>query len=631
MSDTSPNWGLVQHGVMTGTPTTIRVARMIRTMDEHTPSATAVADRDGRIVAVGSLDEVTGALAGEPFVIDSTHADDVILPGLIDQHLHPLLGATTLATEVIATEDWVLPERTFKAANSHDEYVDRLRQADVAMDDPDEWLLSWGYHELWHGTLNRDILDTVSATRPIGIWQRSCHEWYMNSAAIDQLELTPESVAGRGAVSDKVNLDTGHAWEVGFFNFVLPKVSGQLLNPERMAFGLRQMAAYLHQHGVTAFNEPGISWQFEPVQLYKQILGGDDVPFLSTFMVDGRTQAALGIDPAGVVDDAHRQMENLPAEGKVSLFRDQVKLFADGAIISQLMVMTDPYLDHDGNPDPDHHGEWIMEPDQLRTYFRAYWEAGWQIHTHVNGDEGLQVLLDIMEDCQRTHPRSDHRCVIVHFANSTEQQVEQIARLGAIVSANPYYTVGFADKYGEFGLGPERADSMVRSGSVLRNGIPLSFHSDLPMAPAQPLFLASCAVNRTTPSGRVAGPDQRISVHQALTAVTLGAAYSWRMEDRLGSIAPGKNATYTVLAGDPYDIDPADLHRIPVVGTVYEGRWFPVPDGLRDAETAGSEGAAVAHLLGGHGCGDHGDPSSGCSCQVARRLAEAYHRFWRAA
>ncbi len=93
---------------------------------------------------------------------------------------------------------------------------------------------------------------------------------------------------------------------------------------------------------------------------------------------------------------------------------------------------------------------------------------------------------------------------------------------------------------------------MVRAASVLRRGIPLSLHSDLPMGPAAPLTLAWCAVNRQTPSGRTAGPEQRISVHDALRAVTIEAAYSWRMEDELGSITPGKLANFTVLAEDPY-------------------------------------------------------------------------------
>ena len=219
--------------------------------------------------------------------------------------------------------------------------------------------------------------------------------------------------------------------------------------------------------------------------------------------------------------------------------------------------------------------------------------------------------------------------MIVHFANSTEQQVERIARCGAIVSANPYYPVGFADKYGEFGLGPERADVMVRSASVLRRRIPLSFHSDLPMAPSSPLFLASCAVNRRTPSGRIAAPEQRISVGEALAAVTIGAAYSWRMEHELGTITPGKRATFTVLDADPFEVDPSELHRVPVAGTVYEGEWFPVGDVL---ESSGAS-ARVHPAFGAGGCGDHDAPGGhrGCGCRAARALAAAYGAHRRAA
>ncbi|NLA37443.1 MAG: amidohydrolase family protein, partial [Actinobacteria bacterium] len=154
---------------------------------------------------------------------------------------------------------------------------------------------------------------------------------------------------------------------------------------------------------------------------------------------------------------------------------------------------------------------------------------------------------------------------------------------GCIVSANPYYPVGFADQYAAHGLGADRADTMVRTASVLRRGIPLSLHSDLPMGPAAPLALASFAVNRRTPAGRVVAPEQRISVHEALRAITIGAAHSWRLEHEIGSIAPGKAATFTVLAEDPYLVDPERLADIPILGTVYAGRWFPVDHAPRHA------------------------------------------------
>ncbi len=610
---------------MTDDRTTVFVARRFHTMEPGFPTVEAVAVRAGRILAVGSFETVTGALGDEPFEVDERLRDLVVLPGLIDQHLHPLLAATTLAMEVIATEDWLLPERTFPAARSHDEYVARLSAAARALaDDPDEWLTTWGYHPLWHGRLDRSILDDISQTRPIAVWHRSCHELLLNSAAITGLGITAESVAGRGPASAQIDLDRGHFWEAGFFNIVMAKVAPHLISRDRVERGLRQLVAYLHQHGVTAINEPGIAWAVEPFDLYQEILGADDVPFRTSFLVDGRTQAVRSVEPDAVVDDALEQIARAPA-GKVSLLSGQVKMFADGAIISQLMQMRDPYLDASGEPDPAHHGEWMVEPDVLETYFRVYWDAGWQIHTHVNGDRGLDVLLDIIERCMIAHPRADHRSVIVHFANSTEEQIDRLSRLGCIVSANPYYPVGFADRYGEFGLGPERADTMVRSASVLDRSVPLAFHSDLPMAPAEPLALASFAVNRITETGRVAAPEQRIGVHDALRAVTIEAAYSWRLEHELGSIAPGKAATFTVLGADPYEVDPADLRDVPVIGSVFEGRWFPVPDAHR-RDLVGHAPRLVAlpgstPPLGSIG---RGHDAHGCSCEVARHLAHAW-------
>ena len=120
---------------------------------------------------------------------------------------------------------------------------------------------------------------------------------------------------------------------------------------------------------------------------------------------------------------------------------------------------------------------------------------------------------------------------------------------------------------------------MVRAASVLSRGIPLSFHSDLPMGPAAPLALASFAVNRRTPNGRVVAPEQRISVHDALRAVTIEAAYSWRMEHELGSVTLGKTANFTVLAEDPYSVTPEQLGDIPILGTMFQGRWFPMRRG----------------------------------------------------
>jgi predicted amidohydrolase YtcJ len=594
--------------------TVIFRAKSIITMNDNAPRATAVAVQQGRIVAVGSEEEVIHQLAGD-YIFNNDYQDKVILPGLIDQHLHPMLGATTLTTEIIAPEEWHMPRRVHPAASTAVEYDERLRDAHRRLPEG-AWLFSWGYHSLWHGDMSRQRLDAIAPNRPVAIWQRSCHEWYLNSVALNTLELTDEKCSGHGLASSQIDYLRGHFWENGWMLTLAPYLMPIFMTRDRFREGLVQMVEYLHMNGVTAINEPGIYWRNEPWDLYQEILGAASTPFQSTFMVEGRTQPVRKLAPSEFVADAQKQVERGAGE-KVFVVDKQVKLFADGAIISQLMQMNEPYLDREGRPDAHHHGEWMMEPEVLKTVFDAYWDAEWQPHIHVNGDKGLDVVLDVLEDAQKRFPRTDHRTVIVHFANSTEVQVDRIARLGAIVSANPYYPVGFADKFSEWGLGPDRADVMVRAASVLREGIPLSFHSDLPMCPSDPMMMASYAVNRTTPSGRVAGPEQRISVHDALRAVTIEAAFSWQRENELGSIEEGKIANFTVLDADPYDTDPTRLARIPIVATIFEGESFPIADDLV-AQRSNSNYVIAQMSASEHvsGCIAHG-----CGCEVAEFIA----------
>lgn len=493
-------------------------------MEPGNPEATAVAIVGKRIVAAGSLAEVKAALGDTTFKVNETFSEKVMLPGFIDQHLHPILGALTLSTAVIAPEDWVMPERTFKAATTPEDYPAKLKAAEAATKDKSEWLFSWGYHPLWHGKLNRLMLDAISATRPIVIWHRSCHEFYLNTATIKALGLSENAMKDKGDASKMANWKEGHWWETGL-NLIMMPLLKVFATPQRFEFGLKQMVAYEHSKGVTAYNEPGALVTPDLLNLYQQILGAEDTPMYSYFIVDGRGYIDKGVPVAEAIADGER-IVSANSTGKVSFLPKQIKLFSDGAIISQLMQMKDPCLGADGKPDPDHHGEWMTTPKNLEERTKAYWDAGYQIHCHVNGDEALDILLAILERRMRENPRAGHRTVIVHFANSTEEQISRIARLGAIVSTNPYYTVGFADKYGEVGLGQQRADTMVRSGSVIKRHIPISFHSDLPMAPSDPLFLAWCAVNRVTTSGRVAAPEQRIGIEAALRAITIEAASS---------------------------------------------------------------------------------------------------------
>ena len=158
------------------------------------------------------------------------------MPGLIEQHLHPILGALCLSVEVIAIEDWELPGRTIKAAANRDEYFARLRQADARLADPKEFLFTWGYHQLWHGPLSRKDLDAVSATRPIVVWHRSAHEFYLNTPALAALGITKASLEGQGEASSQFDWEKGHFYEKGLELITRPLLP-RMATPERLRDG----------------------------------------------------------------------------------------------------------------------------------------------------------------------------------------------------------------------------------------------------------------------------------------------------------------------------------------------------------------------------------------------------------
>lgn len=553
---------------------TVYTAREIVTLDPAKPSAEAVAVVNGRILLVGSLDDVQGILKGQRHEVDTTFSDHVIVPGFIAQHDHPLLAALTMSSEILSIEDWVLPSGTVPAVKDKADFVERLTKAVEQRTDPAEPVASWGYHPAFYGPLTREDLDAISSTQPILVWARSCHEMILNSAALEVGGVTQDTVnAFTGTEQAQSIFLEGRFWEQGLFA-VLPFIASLAATPERLQSGLELTRDYMHAKGITIGNEPG-GILAKPVQDgINAVMSSPDMPFRWSFMPDAKTLVSTYSDDAQVIAETEK-LESWYG-GMTSLAPKQAKLFADGAIYSLLMQVRDPYLD-------GHTGEWMMDKDLFERAFRIYWDAGYQIHVHVNGDAGLDRVLDALEVNLRRNPRYDHRTVLVHFAVSAEEQVQRISDLGAIVSGNPYYVAALADQYSAVGLGAERADAMVRLGDISRAGISWSLHSDMPMAPADPLFLMWCAVNRVTASGRVAGPDQRVGAEEALRGVTIEAAFSLKLEDEIGSIEPGKRANFTILDGNPLAVDPMKIRDVNVWGTVMEGRVFPVAETAKKA------------------------------------------------
>ncbi|GAB5449808.1 MAG: amidohydrolase [Halioglobus sp.] len=547
----------------------IYLAREVITMNPDQPAAEAVAVSGETILGVGSKEEMLALAGDDRRALDHRYADNVMLPGFIEQHIHPILSAITLSSEIISIEEWDLPDGSvYPAVRDRNSYLKRLAQVEAGMAKADELLLSWGFHHYFHGRLTRRDLDAISATRPIIIWHRSAHEFVLNSAALHKVDLnpatSPNTLPGASELArSQIDLEAGHFWEAGAFDFLLPKLLPLIIGDLKK--GLELTEQYLHRAGVTTAAEPGGLSAFYAAQI--AVLGDADTPLRFYFIPDGR---ALAVTHDGQALLSATQNLAPANPGSTTFLPKQVKLFADGAIFSQLMQMRDGYLD-------GHHGEWMMEEGVFNRAFSTYWDAGYQIHVHQNGDLGLDRVITALRENMQRKPREDHRTTIVHFGFATPEQVEQLAALGAIVSANPYYVTALADKYSEIGIGPKRAREMVRLADVVEQGMSLSLHSDMPMAPAKPLYLMWAAVNRTTFSGQVAASGLALSVEQALQAVTLSAAYSLRLENDIGSIEPGKRADFTVLEQSPFRVPRAEIKNIAVIATVSDGHDFPVP------------------------------------------------------
>ena len=331
-----------------------------------------------------------------------------------------------------------------------------------------------------------------------------------------------------------------------------------LASPQRFREGLEFTGGYYHRNGITMCCEPG-GLPIKRIQdAVNAVYSPDETPFNHYFIADGKFfSEAEPDDPEAMIRAAESVLGW--GAGRTEFLPMQIKFLLDGAIFSQLMQMNDGYTD-------GHEGEWIMTPERFAYGFQNFWDAGYQIHVHNNGDLGMDVLLDNVEQALRRTPRFDHRTTIVHFGFATPEQVARAGRMGCIVSANPYYVTALAGRYAEVGLGPDRAARMVPLADAQAAGMSISLHSDMPMAPAKPMQLVWSAVNRITAEGEVSGPEQRVDLETALRAITIEAAYSLRLEHEIGSITAGKSANFTILEHSPFDVPAADLAGIGVLG-----------------------------------------------------------------
>ena len=540
----------------------IFIAKDIVTLNKNNDSVEAIATKGSKIINVGSKEELILIYPDATLISDYENA--IIVPGFIEHHIHPFLAAVTMNSEILAIEDWQLPSKTSIGVRNRSSYLSNL--SEIEENHPkDQSLISWGFHHYFHGKLTRYDLDKISSTRPIIIIHRSFHEFILNTPAMELLGINKNAFKNLEEDQHLANFEDGHFSERGAI-IVLPKLMQVLAAPKKLIQGLQKTKEYLHSNGITVIGNPGSMYNKDLQGAKNLIFGNIDSPFESYFF-----PSALNLseqfqihEVLGAAKDQTRW-----GAGKLNYLSKHIKLFADGAMYSQNMVMRDGYLDN-------HQGSWLMNLETFENLFRIFWDEGYQIHIHQNGDAALDRLLLTLEKNLARNPRDDHRTTVVHFGYSAKDQLKKMKELGVLVSANPYYVTALSDLYSRKGVGYERSQEMVRLGDAIKEGIKVALHSDMPMAPASPLMLMHAAVNRDNFAGKVAGPNQRITSIEALRAVTINAAYVLRLEKLYGSIETGKYANFTILNKNPLKITSNEIKNIRILGTVLKGESLPL-------------------------------------------------------
>ncbi|MBT3671469.1 MAG: amidohydrolase [Porticoccaceae bacterium] len=521
----------------------------------------AVAELDGKIVFTGTLADAMQSFAkASKFDLKGK----TLMPGFIEPHVHPSIAALVLPNEIIAPFDWVFPNVTKKGVRDPTGYKKRLeesinRNSVRENADSNSLFMIWGYHQLWHGDLSRELLNRLAPDQPVAVIHRSFHEIFFNDRAIELIGLNAEEFKD----NPQVNWVKGHFFESGWMN-IAPKVVPFLAGSQKYMLGLDLMSQLIQKNGITTIAEPGSGTDFKAELGLLSHYMAQQPPF-NVYLIASGTKLYRSL---GDNQKAMDLIDTLPSKyntNNLQFLPKQVKLFADGAIYSQLMQMKDGYLD-------GHHGEWMTPLEDLTQQITDYWRGDYKLHIHANGDKGIQQVIDTVAVLQESDPRQDHRLTLHHMGYFDDQQAAKIANLGIEASVNPFYLWALADKYAEFGLGEERAHNLVRIKSLTDRNVPVSFHSDFSMAPIEPLTLVWTAVNRIASEGLVYSADQKIDVYTALKGVTISAARTINLENEIGSIEVGKQADFVILNQNPIRVEPQTIKDIKVYATVFSGK-----------------------------------------------------------
>lgn len=538
-----------------GADTVYRNARVI-TMDDHAPRAQAVAIRDGLIVGVGGDREVMARWGRGARVVDLQGR--TMTPGFVDGHSH--IG------DLIAT--WDLPDLSPAPVGSTRNITDiqRILSAELARKAPaaGKVLLGVGYDdsllaERRHPT--KAELDAVSATQPVCIVHVSGHMARCNGAALKAFGLTRDTPdpkgghLGRDAAGEPNGVieESAMAW-----------VRQAAPNPtrEEAVRALDEIQVYYAAQGYTTAQD-----------------GITSNPLVFQLLLDGQRDGTLLLDIVSyprwtlVDDEVSKRGLRIGGPYRNHLKFAGVKITGDGSPQGKTAWLTQPYLHPPQGEPADYRGFPVVPPAEMAKLYETYMGRGWQVQTHCNGDACIDSVLAAIRAAYAAHPEARAtRPVMIHSQVTRPDQLKAYAELGVFPSFFAEHVYYWGDWHRTETLGPQRAPYISPTADALKEGLRFSLHTDAPVVPPVPLHAIWSAVNRVTRTGEPLGPDQRISVMDALRAVTIWPAWQHHDEATRGSITVGKQADLAVLDADPLSVEPMNLRNIKVLLTVKDGR-----------------------------------------------------------
>lgn len=537
--------------------------RKIITMNPSLPEATHIAVCEGHILAVGTAESMADLARHHGEIhYDDRFADKVAMPGMVEGHSHAHEGALWQYV-YLGFYPRTDPEgKRWEGVKDIPSMQARLRAAAEELP-PGAPIIAWGFDPIFfpNDLIDRHVLDTAVNDRPVVIVHLSFHAMTLNSTMVERAGLDQHNQI-EGIILDDQGRPTGAIKEMAAMHAVHESLGVNIFDIVSKPDTLRRFARAARLVGVTTATDLFNPLTDEGVRALETVTTEEDfpvrlVPAMSTL---GRP-----------INEGIERLAACREKSNPRLHFGLAKVMSDGSMPAFTCRMKWPYY-HTNMAN----GAWNASPEELKRIIQAYHQAGVHLQIHTNGDEAVELILDFLQEALEMWPRLDHRHTLHHCQVINQAQMRRAKALGVCINLLTNHLYYWGDVHADTILGWERAQRLNPAASVLRHGIPLAIHSDAPVTPLGPLFTAHVACTRKTASGQLLGPFERISVPQALEAVTLGAAYTLKLDHLVGSLEIGKYADIAVLDQDPLECSGEELANISVVATVLGGRVHEV-------------------------------------------------------